>query len=191
MKTTTKIKLKLFAFDLMFELIVNSIILLVAYFSDKIVEVLLFYLVWRVFRFAYPKVFHCKLNTPLMSIVGCLFCSILCFMIATKLMFPVNISIFSSVIVGICINYLLYKAQDYLELKKQVAKQTIDIYKMTEDELRAYARSKGLSEMIIDTLILRVIHNYKWVEIQNERNYTKDGIRYHKEKINKTLGIKL
>lgn len=45
MKTTTKIKLKLFAFDLMFELIVNSIILLVAYFSDKIVEVLLFYLV--------------------------------------------------------------------------------------------------------------------------------------------------
>lgn len=112
-------------------------------------------------------------------------------MIATKLMFPVNISIFSSVIVGICINYLLYKAQDYLELKKQVAKQTIDIYKMTEDELRAYARSKCLSEMIIDTLILRVIHNYKWVEIQNERNYTKDGIRYHKEKINKTLGIKL
>lgn len=191
MKANTKIKIKLFLLNFIFELIVNSIILFIAFISDKIIETLLFYIVWRVFRFAYPKIFHCKLNTPLMSIVGCLFCSILCFMVATKLMFNISISIFSSVIVGICINYLLYKAQDYLELKKQVAKQTIDIYKMTEDELRAYAISKGLSEMIIDTLILRVIHNYKWVEIQNERNYTKDGIRYHKEKINKTLGIKL
>ena len=191
MKANTKIKIKLFLLNFIFELIVNSIILFIAFISDKIIEILLFYIVWRVFRFAYPKIFHCKLNTPLMSIVGCLFCSILCFMVATKLMFNISISIFSSVIVGICINYLLYKAQDYLELKKQVAKQTIDIYKMTEDELRAYARSRGLSEMIIDSLVLRVIHNYKWVEIQNERNYTKDGIRYHKEKINKTLGIKL
>lgn len=191
MKVTTKIKLKLFAFDLTFELIVNSIILTIAYFSDKLVETLLFYLSWRVFRFAVPKIFHFKGKTPLMSILGCMVCSCLVFAIAIKLMLPIQISIFSSVMVGILMNYALYKLQDYLDLKKQVAKETINIYKMTEDELRNYAKSKGLSEMIIDTLVLKVIHNYRWFEIQKERNYTKRGIDYHKEAIKKKLNIKI
>ena len=62
---------------------------------------------------------------------------------------------------------------------------------MTEEELRNYAKSKHISENMIDTLVLRVIYNYKWVEIQQERNFTKDGIRYHKEQLNKKLNIKL
>ena len=58
-----------------------------------------------------------------------------------------------------------------------------ELYAMSEEELRTFARSKGLSEMIVDTLVLKVIHNYKWIEIQEERNYTKEGIRYHKNRI--------
>lgn len=191
MKVTTKIKLKIFALDLAFELIVNSIILTMAYFSNKIVETLLFYLAWRVFRFAVPKIFHFKGKTPLMSILGCMFCSCLVFGVAIHLMLPIQISIFSSVIVGILMNFILYKIQDYLDLKKQVAKETINIYTMTEDKLRKYAASKGLSEMMVDTLVLKVIHNYRWVEIRNERNYTRTGIDYHKQTIEKKLNIKL
>jgi hypothetical protein len=108
-----------------------------------------------------------------------------------KLMLPISVSIFSSVIVGISINYILYRIQDYIDLKKEVAKETINIYKMTEDELRKYAISKHLSEMMVDTLVLKVIHNYRWVDIRNERNYTRTGMDYHKKTIEKKLNIKL
>lgn len=191
MKVTTKIKLKLFALDFTFELTTNLIILFLAYFNNRIVETLLFYLSWRVFRFAVPKIFHFKARTPLMSILGCMFCSCLCFWIAMKLMLPITVSIFSSVLVGIIINYTLYKIQDYIDLKKQIGQQTINIYKMTEDELRKYAISKHLSEMMVDTLVLKVIHNYRWVDIRNERNYTRTGMDYHKKTIEKKLNIKL
>lgn len=115
----------------------------------------------------------------------------MCYFIYLKLSLPISISIFSGVIYGIFAHFILYKIQDYIELKNNVFKNSIDIYNMSEEELRNYAKSKGLSEMIIDTLILRVINNYKWVEIQKERNYTKEGIRYHKERICKMLDVKL
>lgn len=192
MKVESKIKLKLFLFDLTFELIIDSIILLIAYFSNVIIETLLFYLSWRIFRFAVPKTFHFKANkNPFINICGCAICSILCFVIAMKLMLSVSISIFSSVIIGIFVNYTLYKIQDYIDLKKKMANEAINIYKMTEDELRNYARSKHLSEIMIDTLILKVVNNYRWCEIMQERNYSKTAIKYHKKCIEKKLNIKL
>ena len=62
---------------------------------------------------------------------------------------------------------------------------------MSEDELRTYATSKGLPEIMIDTLILKVLHNYRWVDIMTERNYSKTAIRYHKAQIIEKLDIKL
>lgn len=191
MRVETKIKLKLFAFDLIFELIVDLIILTIAYFSYKIVETLLFYLSWRVFRYAVPKIFHFKGRTPFMNIVGCMVCSCLVFGVSIRFMMPISISIFSSVLIGAIMNFALYKIQDYLDLVKEMSKNAIDLYSMTEDELRNYAKSKGLSEMIVDTLVLRVIHNYRWVEIRNERNYTRRGIDYHRQRICKVLNVKL
>ena len=108
-----------------------------------------------------------------------------------RFVLPIGMSIFSSVILGVWINYILYCIANYRDLLREKNKNTVDIYKMNEDDLRAYARSKGLSEMIVDTLVLKVIYNYRWVEIQNERNYTKDGIRYHKERINKVLNLNI
>ena len=192
MNAYLKIRLKLFFIHFIFELIVNSTIMLIAWFSDMIIETLSFYIAWRAFRTAVPKMFHFKASkNPFVNICGCAVCSILCFIIAIRLMLPINISMFSGVIVGIFINYCLYKIQDYLDLKKEIAKETINIYKMTEDELRIYARSKQLPEMMIDTLVLKVIHNYKWVEIQHERNYSKTAIIYHKKQICKVLNIEL
>ena len=75
-----------------------------------------------------------------------------------------------------------------IELKQY---KNIDLYKMTEEELRNYALSRGLSENICETLVLRIKHCYRWVDIEKERNFTKDGIRYHKERIIEVLGIDL
>ena len=191
MKAYTKIRIKLFLLTLCFELAVNSAILFTAYFVGKLLETLLFYMPFHLLRKAVPKVLHVKGGKPIYNLLGCGLFSYLCYLVAMKLMPPVNISILFCVLVGIFINFVLYKIQDYLDLKREVAKHTTDIYKMTEEELRNYAKSKGLSEMIIDTLVLRVIHNYRWVEIRNERNYTRRGIDYHKETIEKKLNIKL
>lgn len=191
MSIKLRIRLKLILIDVLFEFVVNSIILLVAYFTNRIIETILFYISWRVFRFAVPKIFHVKVKSPIMSVVGCGICSCATFIISTQLMLPIGISIFSSVVVGAIVNFILYKVQDYIDLKNCEMKEAINIYSMTEEDLRNYAKSKHISEQIIDTLILRVIHNYKWVEIQQQRNFTKDGIRYHKEQLNKKLNVKL
>ena len=192
MKAINKIKLKIFLIKCIFEIIVNGTILSIVFLSDRLFETLLFYICWFAFRKCVPKIFHVKrLRSPLMNIVGCLFLSVFCFIIAMKLMLPIEISIFSSVLVGIFINYCLYKIEDYIELKEQIAQKVKDIYSMNEEELRCYARKKHLSEMMIDTLVLKVIHNYKWVEIQQERNYSKTAIIYHKKQICKVLNIEL
>lgn len=191
MKAITKIKIKIFITKLLFEIVVNSCILAIAYLSGKFFETLLFYIPWQIFRLCVPKIFHIRASSPIRSIFGCLFASIFSFMIAMRLMLPIQISIFSSVLVGVGINYCFYKIQDYIDLKAQAEKKTIDIYRMTEEDLRTYARSKHLSEMMIDTLVLRVIHNYKWSEIMEERNYSKTAIRYHKDRINKILQVNI
>lgn len=191
MKAITKIKLKIFAINFTFELVINSIILGIAYLSGKILETLGFYLAWITFRHAFPKICHFRTNNPIVSICGCLICSVGCFVLAMRLMLPIYISIFSSVLVGIIINFGLYKIEDYLQMKRQIAENSIDIYKMSEDELRNYAKSKGLSEMIIDTLVLKVVHNYRWCEIRDERDYTRHALDYHRKRINEKLNIKL
>ena len=191
MNALKKVKLRLFLLDLIFEIIVNSVILVVAWFSNKMVETLLFYFAWMVFREYVPKIFHIKLKSPLMSIIGCGICSIACYVIAIQFMLPIGISLFYSIMLGALFNEILYYICDYRDLRIEKDKNTLDIYSMNEEQLRNHCKSKHLSEMIIDTVILRVIHNYKWVEIQKERNYTKDGIRYHKERIFKVLNIKL
>lgn len=84
------------------------------------------------------------------------------------------------------LNYQIYELICQLKTYKN-----IDLYKMSEEELRQYAQSKGLSEPICDTLVLKIIHNYRWVDIQKERKYSKEGIRYHKEQIIAKLEVDL
>lgn len=191
MTALTKIKIKITALNIAFEVVVNSIVLFVGYMADKLILTLLFYLPFHLLRYAVPKVYHARKNKPLVNLVKCIFYSGLCYFISIKLMLPIGVSIFSSVLAGIGINLTLYAIQDYSDLKTEQSKQAINIYSMTEDELRAYAKSRGLSEMIIDTLVLRVVHNYRWVDIQNERNYSREGIKYHKKRICELLNVKI
>lgn len=191
MTALTKIKIKMIALNIVFELIVNSIVLFIGYMADKLVLTLLFYLPFHLLRYAVPKVYHARKSKPLINLVKCILQSSLCYFVAIKFMLPTGVSVFSSVAAGIGVNLILYAIQNYSDFKIEQSKQEINIYSMTEDELRAYARIRGLSETTIDTLVLRVIHNYRWVEIQNERNYSKEGIKYHKKLICKALNVKL
>lgn len=191
MRIYAKIRLKMFFLNLIFELVVNSLIFFVAYLCDKLLITALFYIPFHFLRYAVPKVFHAKGSKPIINLLRCVLFSCLCYFSAMKLMIPINVSIFSSVVVSIFINYVLYKIQDYIDLQRKDCKSLYDLCKMEENDLRAYAISKHISENMIDTLVLRLKENYRWCEIQQERGYTKEGIRYHKETLQKILCVKL
>lgn len=191
MRAYTKVRVKLFLLDLLFEIVVNGAIFAVAYYCDKVLYTALFYIPFHILRYAFPKIYHAKGGKPVFNILKCLLLSCLCFFSAMKLSIPLYISIFSSVLAGILINYILYVIQDRLEMKYNKSKTLYELCCMTEDNLRKYARSLHISESLIDTLVLRLTYNYRWCDIQQELNYTKEGIRYHKQTLERKLGIKL
>ena len=143
-----------------------------------------------VIRRYFDKQYHCGTTTVcLITTLGVAFLGI-------SRSLPLAISLLSTIPMAfvICwIGYLVQYKVDLLKYNRELKKQLedIDLYKMTKEELRNYAKCKNISEPLIDTLVLRVIHNYKWVEIEQARNFTKDGIRYHREQLNKKLNIKL
>lgn len=191
MNAYAKVRLKIFALNLIFELILNGLILFTAYLCDKFLLTVLFYIPFHSLRYAFPKVFHARGCKPIYNLLHCALLSYLCYLVAMKLMLPLNISIFSSVIVGILVNFALYNVENVIANKRESAKTLYQLCQMTEDDLRAYAISKHIGENMIDTLVLRLKHNYRWCEIREARAYSKDGIRYHKETLERILGVKL
>lgn len=192
MDITRRIKIKILVFDLLFELLMWIGIISCAVIFDKIIETIFFYCCWLIFRYIFPKEYHFKHSKkPLYNILGCLFWSNVLFWVIISNIMPISTSIFISVVASLSINTILYKFQDYIDLKENERKNIINIYSMSEDDLRNYAKSKGLGEMMIDTLVLRVVKNYKWVEIERERNYSKTAIRYHKKIICKSLNVEI
>lgn len=177
-----------FLFSLICEIVFGVLILnltLSSIIISSILKMITFIISFNWVRYDFPTTFHSDSFKTCISLSIKMFCcGALCMII-----FPVNITVCGGLFSGILCCYVLYiagKTKDYI-----IDLNTKDIYSMTEDELRNYAKSKHISENMIDTLVLRIIHNYKWVEIQQERNFTKDGIRYHKEQLNKKLNIKL
>lgn len=65
----------------------------------------------------------------------------------------------------------------------------VDIYKMTEDELRQYGASNGLSELQQDILVFRVIEHMRVCDIANYRKYSRQTVNYHLDKIKKKLKL--
>lgn len=189
MKTKTK--------NLIYVNIVTIIALgIPAILLGKYIEAITFYFAHWFIREQFSRQYHhivpaiCRILTAAIMFFGLSF------------VLPLSWSLLSSIPICYFISWVGYvkKTSDVYqvkcnELSEKYAclkdKINTDVYKMTEDELRRYGQSKGLSEAICDTLVLRVIYNYRWVDIQHERNFSKDGIRYHKEKIRKCLNIKI
>lgn len=200
MKAKTKLKLKLYLRVLPVYVAHILSMAVCSAIHGKYAEAVIFLVSELSLRYKFEKTYHCKTAG-------------LCFYFTTAVIWlciprvmPINISYLSGVLVGLCVAFVSYHIQchiDNVNLLKEKDKQldaliwrikkysSIDIYKMSEDELRTYATSKGLPEIMIDTLILKVLHNYRWVDIMTERNYSKTAIRYHKAQIIEKLDIKL
>lgn len=200
MKPEIKLKLKIYLKVLPVYLFHILSFFACAMLYGKYVEAVIFLVAELALRYKFDKTYHCKTS-------GMCFCFTSCVIwLCVPVVLPVEISYLFGIFIGLSISLISYWIQcslDNLALLKDKDRQIelmawrlkkysdVNIYKMSEEELRVYAASKGLSDIIIDTLVLKVLHNYRWVDIMKERNYSKTAIRYHKSQIIKKLDIEL
>lgn len=194
MKAYTKIKIKLFLFDFTFNLIVFSLIGIFAYLNDKIIETILFYVAWLFVRYAFPKIFHFKQSkTAILNILGCLFWSVLIFYVVIRHLFPVSISIFMSVIISVGVNYILYKIQDYIDLKLYFARNSkFSIETATKEQIEKccnllhYKKDKTTLAILffVEKLSNEQVWNYM---LKNKQNVELDTVRQYRYRILKDL----
>lgn len=166
----------------------------------KWLEAIIFLVCHTLIRPQYPKQYHHIIPACCRIITAATFFFGICFIL------PLELSLLSAIPINYFISWVGFTkrtADDFevkcdrleVELARIVMElktyKNIDLFKMNEQELRQFAQSRGLSETMCDTLVLKIIHNYRWVDIQKQLNFSKDGIRYHKDKIIEKLNIEL
>lgn len=198
MKFSTKLALIKYTRMIGLSAFIIVCIALMAFICNKWIEAFSLLVSFFTLRYKFNKTYHCS------STGSCTFLSIGIFWLAIPLEMRMEYSMLFGIIVAFTICYFCYFVQCHVDninlisdkdlqisiLCKDLKKyQEIDLYKMSEDDIRKYARSKGLSENIIDTLVLKIVYGYRWIDIMNERNYSKTAIRYHKQQIIEKLNI--
>lgn len=123
---------------------------------------------------------------------------------AIPITLPIAVSLLSSIPIAFLICLAGFIAQDRIDAVKQCNKlettlnslvselqkyKQLDIYNMTENDLRQYGASQGLSEQQIDILCMRIYDHLKISEICKYGHYHRNTIGYHLEQIKNKLNI--
>lgn len=190
-KAEKRLNHKLKLLSALFNIIVFSAIGLCAFINQKYFECIILFASFVALRYAFPTTYHSA------SFWLCMFWSIAIFVIALPNVLPIRLSLLFGVLVGLLVDYILYKIQTVIDAKKKVESletkikdyEQPNIYKMTEAELRQYGASKSLSELQQDILVFRVQDHLRISEICEYRNYGRTTIKYHIAEIKKKLNI--
>lgn len=193
-------KIREFIRILPYHILVMGSVFIVATIFDKYIEAFCFLTAFFSLRYKFPTTYHSD------SIIVCMTLTISIFSFSIIICPPICMYFLYGILLAYLDCFLLWfvkdrkdhilqnkiiNAQFYEVICELKEYKKIDIFKMNEQELRQFAQSHGLNETMCDTLVLRVIHNYRWVDIQKQLNFSKDGIRYHKEQIIEKLKIEL
>lgn len=174
------IKFKLFKY--VCYAIVFAGIFVCAYFNNKIIETIFLLLSFIYLRYTFPKTFHHP------NFYWCIFWSIVIFWVAIPSTLNLSISILSSVLVGFIMTYILFKIEDYIELKDKYANK--NIWQMAENELREYCRLKGIKNERIEFVVYLVIHQWSFSDIANKLGYSRETLKDWSKSCKKKLNIK-
>lgn len=105
-------------------------IILAAIINQKYIETLYLFISFIALRYCFPKTFHSH------NVWHCAFWSIGVFWVAIPAVLPITASIFSSVLIGYLITYLLYVVEDYIEKKQFCLRYTeFSIDNPTRDQI--------------------------------------------------------
>ena len=171
---------------------------LCAWIFDRWLQSLMFIIAHFCIRNAFDKQFHFNNTASCVSLT----LAIVWFSIPITL--PLASSLLSSIAIAFLICFFGFIAQDRLEtiiktreLEREITSliseiqiyKKVDIYKMTEEELRQYGAKNQLSDTQQDILCMRVLEHLKISEICRYRHFGRTTIKYHLEQIKKKLGI--
>lgn len=152
-------------------------IILCAIVYGKYVETLFVFICFLSLRYCFPKTFHCPI------VYNCVFWSIEIFWIAVPNTLPITISIFSSVIIGFLMTYILYLIQDYFDLKIKSEK---DIKNISLSELNKLLENSLLKNEEKFAIKYYLIDGLKGQQFYNKMGYSKrQCLRIYKSAINK------
>lgn len=197
MKIRTKLLLKRFFKEQLWQLlIVVAFLLISAFIFEKYIESVMFCIAHTVIRNKFNKQYH----SNSVAICLCLTLGIAWVSIANTL--PIGISIISTIPICFLVAYIGFIAQDRVDilienrkLKKELdevvqqvrEQQNVDLYSMSEGDLRQFGATHGLSVIQQDILVHRIIDHLKINDICKYRNYSRTTIRYHMSEIRNKL----
>ncbi len=124
-----------------------------AFLLDKHIEAVFLLVLYGFIRYKFPKTFHHH-NT-----YWCVFWSIVSMWLCIVASLPLQYSILSTVIVAIILCFILYKIQDYVDVRAELAEVTVpmskpfDVSTCTREEMIARCRKVGLSKDSTDIAI--------------------------------------
>lgn len=119
-----------------------------AFILGKYIEAFFLFISYLCIRYLFPKTFH-HTNTYM-----CVFWSIVAFWICIVLVLPISVSILSSIIIVLILCYVLYKVQDYVDMRNELMElktvKQFNINTCTRDEFILRCREVGLHKDNID-----------------------------------------
>lgn len=198
LKAHIKFKIREFIRILPFHILVMGSVFIIASIFNKYLEALLFLISFFSLRYKFDKTYHSD------SLVTCMICTISLFSLSIVVILPIYTSVFSSILFAFIDCYILWfirdrkdakiesvllesKIEDCLRELKEY--KNVDLYQMSEGELRSYGASRRLSETQQDILCMRVIEHLKISEICQYRNFGRTTIKYHISQIKEKLKV--
>lgn len=139
--------------ELFVKTVVGYVVILVALFSvawlfDKVINAVIILMSYGGTRWVFPLTYHTKTDK------GCIMFSIACFSIAFIIALPINLSVISSVVVGMAISTFLFFLQYFLDLKAS--------YKVNDkDAFIAKCKSLGYNDLKTEMAIKFFVDNEK------------------------------
>lgn len=145
--------------------------------NHRYIETVFIFISYISLRYCFPKTFHSKI------VYRCVFWSIVSYWIGIPHTLPIGVSIFSSVIVGFAITYVLYIIQDYVDFKE---KKELTLFDLPKDRLQEYIDNSTLKDEERLALKFYVIDHYKGEQFYNAMGYSKrQCLRIYKSAVNK------
>lgn len=178
-------------------LCILAILGMVAWCMGAIIEILMMLGCFMIAKQKYEFKYHCK------SSFQCLLLSVGVFVIGLRMTLPVGISYTCA---GICGLFIAYAAQYIAELKfiredyeyiepkynEFVENQRLlNIYSMSETDLRLYCKVNMLDEIDEEIVIQRLIHHRKGQDLYDKIGYSKPQMIRREKRIEEKLRIKL
>lgn len=198
-RTLFKLKIEKFLKEQLWQFtVVIAFVFICAWLFNKYIEATMFCVAHIVIRKHFDKQYHCGTTAT------CMFTTLSVAFFGILYTFPLALSLLSTIPICYLISWVGYVVQDridtlaenkhlQIEIDNLIGKikeyENINLYKMTETELRQYGASKLLSEVQQDILVMRVIEHLKISEICKYRNYGRTTIKYHIAEIKKKLNI--